>query len=103
MDVAVLAFIQHLSQRRDVHLYVVFLDHQTRPDPGHEIVLADDFAIRFAQHAKNIERATTKRYRRTVAHKLTLAQIEAKRTEADFIAVHRVQQPQPANSEQLSS
>ena len=46
---------QQLAQRRDLHLQVVFLDHEARPDRVEQLVLGHELTARADQHDQQVE------------------------------------------------
>ena len=53
--------IEHPAQRRYLHRQVTVLDDSSWPDGGDDLVLRDDLARLFDQHAQNVERARADR------------------------------------------
>jgi hypothetical protein len=52
-DVPILA--QNLSQCRNLHLQIAFLDYRVRPDAAYNLIFRDDGAGRIDQHHQKIE------------------------------------------------
>jgi hypothetical protein len=57
---------QELPQRRDLHLEVVLLDHDARPDERQQLVLAHDARAVLDQCDQQVERARPERRRRAI-------------------------------------
>ena len=76
-------------------LDVVLLDDQAGPNPSHQLVFADHFAVRRGKHTENIERPAAERYRDAVTGQLPLPRIQLKPAKADLIPIHRIQPKWP--------
>jgi hypothetical protein len=74
------------AQRRYLDQEVVFPDHQSRPDLGQELVLADDIALGRGERVQDVERPAADVQRLLVAGQLPPLQIEPKSPEPDLIA-----------------
>ena len=69
---------------------VALFDDATGPQPGHKLVLADDFTLRLGQRTQDAKRARVHPYRFAVAPQFAPAEIDPERAETDFLDLHRV-------------
>src|SRR5262249_274665 len=83
-------FVQCLPQSRDVDMEVSLFDDATGPQPGHQLVLADDLAPGLGQSAQDADRAPVKPHRLTVAAQFGAPKIERETAEADLVFLHRM-------------
>ena len=95
MGLAARSLVERFSQRRDVDPDRVLVDNQSGPNPGHQLVFGDHFALRHDKRAKDIERAAAERYRHAVTCQLALAEIKAKSAKADLVPNHHLQPQWP--------
>ena len=72
-----------MAQGRDLGLQVILADHPPRPDPGREIVLADDGSRRVDQCQEQVERARAKPYRRIAGEQLSTVRQQPEPAERD--------------------
>ena len=55
--------VENLTQRRDLHVQIVVLDHRVRPNRGNDLVPCDKIPPTPDQNTENIKRPRTDRYR----------------------------------------
>ena len=72
---------QQLAQRRDLHLQVVLLDHQARPDERQQLVLRYQPARTRDQHHQQIERPRAQRHRLAVREQAPLGRLQREAAE----------------------
>ena len=70
---------------------VSFFDDATGPQPGHQLVLADDLALSVGQGTQDAKRAPVNPHQLTIAPQFRAPKIEPKRAEADLLVLHRLQ------------
>ncbi len=69
---------------------VSLFDDATGPQPGHQLVLADDLALSLGQGTQDAKRAPVDPHRLTIAPQFASAQVKPEASEADLPAVHRI-------------
>ena len=73
---------EQLPQRRDLHLEVVLLDHEPRPDQVEELALGDDAVASLDQGEQQVEGARAERGRLAGDRQLALGERELEAVEA---------------------
>ena len=73
---------EQLAQRADLHLQVVLLDHQPRPDRLEQLVLGDEPLAPLDQREQQVERARAQRRRLLVDQELPRRGTELEATES---------------------
>jgi hypothetical protein len=79
---------QHLAQRRDLHLEVVFLNDQTRPDQIEQFVLADVPMAPFDQRHQYIESASAQLGGHPADEQLSRLGLHLEASESYGVAAH---------------
>ena len=72
---------------------VSLLDDATGPQPGHQLVLADDFAPGLGQGTQDAKRAPVNPHRLTIAAQFGASKIEPETAEADLLVLHQIREP----------
>ena len=95
VSLAARSLIKRLSQRRDMHPDCILVDNQSRPNPGHQLVLADHLALRQGKRTQDIDRTAAQWEQNAVTGQLALAQIQAEPAKADLILIRHIQPQWP--------
>jgi hypothetical protein len=69
---------------------VSLFDDATGPQPGHQLVLADDLAPSLGQGTQDAKRAPVNPHRLTITPQFGAPKIEPETAEADLLVFHRM-------------
>ncbi len=103
MALPALVLVERLAERRDLHLEVVLLDHQPRPDPRQKLVLADDISPGRGQHRQDVQGPAAQPDRQPITRQLAPPEVEPEPAESLPPRRSSNEPVLAANSEHLSS